>query len=813
MKIAIVAPSPVPFLIGGAEKFWWGLQHHLNQLTPHVVELIKIPCRDSDFWGLMDGYEQCSRLDLSYFDMVVSSKYPAWMIAHHNHHCYMQHTCRGVYDLYRGETDPEALPGSPAFDRLRRLLLEGPDDRSLLEPIFAELWHLRSLGHIKAGQLTLDTPLVRAIIHRLDRIGLAPSAIQRYSAISRNVANRAGYLPLGVPVTINHHPTDLPGLHSSAYTTIFTASRLAELKRIDLLIQAFMKVDAAIEFRIAGTGGHEAELKQMAAADPRIKFLGFQPDARIVEEYAQALFVPFVPYDEDYGLITVEAMQSAKAVLTSHDSGGVHELVVHGESGLSVEPDADALADAMTRLLTDRQATIAMGLKAQDQAASINWHRTVSLLLGDDMPVPVTTRRRKLVVVSTSPVFPPQGGGQYRTWHISRELARDADVSIVALGQAKDTHAVTTIIPGLKEIRIPRTAAQHATAVELLARLGVSADDIANIEDWRENPDFAQALQQELSAADIVLVVNPYLYGAVRELGFQGTLWYDAHDVAIDIKTAMLPDTAEASCLLEQVANIEQACITAADRLFTCSEHDALRLSRLYGRNLDDFGVVPNGADATTAKPPTAQERQQAKDQLGLGSDPVVLFMASWHGPNVEALPLLVRCAEMLTSGCILLTGSLCEHPDAKHLPATIRCLGVLDEEAKQLALQASDLALNLVTTGSGTNLKMLEYAAWGLPIITTPFGNRGLDFVADEHVIVAEPDDLPQRTADLTANLGSVQPLAVRARALVRLRYDWPGIVAPLRRLLSISEYEEKVQKKNRGQRLEVLSGALAGT
>jgi glycosyltransferase involved in cell wall biosynthesis len=788
MKIAIVAPSPVPFLIGGAEKFWWGLQHSLNQLTPHVVELIKIPCRDSDFWGLMDAYEQISRLDLSYFDMVVSSKYPAWMVAHHNHHCYMQHTCRGVYDLYRGETGRDFLPSHPALDRLYRLLFEEPPDRSLLVPIFAELWRLRSRDLIAPGKVAFEQPLARAIIHRLDQIGLATSAIQRYSAISRNVANRTGYLPSGVPVAINHHPTDLSGLHSSAYRTIFTASRLARLKRIDLLIKAFKQVDADIEFRIAGTGSEEQPLKQLAAGDSRIKFLGFQPDARIVEEYAQALFVPFVPFDEDYGLITVEAMQSAKAVLTSHDSGGVHELVVHGESGLSVAPDSEALAEAMTQLLADRQATIAMGLKAQEQAASINWHRTVSLLLGDDMPAPATTRRRKLVVVSTSPVFPPQGGGQYRTWHISRELARDADVCIVALGKAGDTPAVTSIISGLKEIRVPRTAGQHQRAVQLQAELGVSADDIANIDDWQENAEFTEHLQRELATADIVLVVNPYLYNAVRESGFHGAIWYDAHDVAIDIKTAMLPKTEEASHYLQKVAAVEQACITAADRLFTCSEHDARRLAQLYDRNTKDFLTVSNGADIGAARPVTRQQRQQLKKQLGLDEKPVLLFMASWHGPNVEALPLLVRCAEKLTSGSILLTGSLCAHPDAQNLPANIRCLGVLDEEAKQLVLQASDLALNLVTSGSGTNLKMLEYAAWGIPIITTPFGNRGLDFIPDEHLIVAEANDLPQRAADLAADLDSLQPLAVRAHAIVRLCYDWPGLVAPLRELLNSS-------------------------
>ena len=46
----------------------------------------------------------------------------------------------------------------------------------------------------------------------------------------------------------------------------------------------------------------------LAGDDPRIDFLGAITDSELVEEYANALAVPFVPYDEDLGLITIEAM-------------------------------------------------------------------------------------------------------------------------------------------------------------------------------------------------------------------------------------------------------------------------------------------------------------------------------------------------------------------------------------------------------------------------------------------------------------------------------------------------------------------------
>ena len=82
MDIAIVAPCPIPYMIGGAENLWSGLQRHLNEHTPHQAEIIKLPSRELSFWELIDSYRRFAELDLTGFDLVVSSKYPAWMVSH-----------------------------------------------------------------------------------------------------------------------------------------------------------------------------------------------------------------------------------------------------------------------------------------------------------------------------------------------------------------------------------------------------------------------------------------------------------------------------------------------------------------------------------------------------------------------------------------------------------------------------------------------------------------------------------------------------------------------------------------------------------
>lgn len=60
--------------------------------------------------------------------------------------------------------------------------------------------------------------------------------------------------------------------------------------------------------------------------------------------------------------------------------------------------------------------------------------------------------------------------------------------------------------------------------------------------------------------------------------------------------------------------------------------------------------------------------------------------------------------------------------------------------------------------------------------------------------------------TMDLRKNLGHILDMVAETNETVTIS----RANKPLAVILSIAEYEEKVQKKNRGQRLEVLSGAM---
>ncbi|KTG27060.1 hypothetical protein AWR38_29700 [Idiomarina sp. WRN-38] len=840
MKIALIAPSGVPFAVGGAEKLWWGLQHHTNQLSDHQMELIKLPSAERNFKELIASYQRFSELDVSHFDRVITTKYPAWMVDHPDHHLYLQHTLRGLYDTYPWPAlagadpfTPQAWPGEkgqrairllrhhPLMAQLRRLLAAKPE-RAQLPELFACLHRLLEgpwlPPAVKEGLFAFPGPLSRAVIHHLDRIATAPSEITAYHAISRNVTRRADYFPEGVAVKVIHHPSDLPppttapAVEASAVEEntpgyLFTVSRLDGPKRLDLLVRAFLLTKVDLELRIAGTGPMEAELKALAANDPRIRFLGFVRDSDVAAQYQDALAVPFLPYDEDYGLITVEAMSAGKPVMTTTDAGGVNEFVSHGETGWCVAPTPEALANAITQAAEQRTRTRAMGENARQAVAHVTWQDTVRELIDQpgqpshDAPerFPVVegrgaqgasddaqqddahTPRARWLVVNTYPVYPPMGGGQSRMYHLYRHVASELgiNVTLLVLAPPNTPEQCRDIAPGLTEHRVPLSRSQARQQQQLQAALGVPVDDIAAIHGWRDNPRYIELLRHYAETATQGVCAHPYLVHALEE-HLSVPWWYEAHNVETDLKRAILASPLaqqdpQALKAMAEVEHAEQRACQASQQVLACAEGDLATFRHRYQLPAEKGCVVPNCADLSALPFIDMATRQQWQARLQQHR-PVALFLGSWHGPNLEAAHFICRTlAPACPNVVFYLAGSLCEHPDFRQLPPNnVRALGRVSNAELSVLLASVDVALNPMFSGSGSNLKMLDYTASGVPVLTTPFGNRGLDFSA-EQVWLAEKADWPSALKRLLDSSEAVRQARVAsARARTEQAFDW---------------------------------------
>lgn len=798
MKIAVIAPSPVPFAFGGAERVWLGLTQYFANETRHLCELIKLPSPERNFHEIVDSYRQFAYLDLSQFDLVISGKYPAWMVSHHNHVIYMLHRLRGLYDTWPADMAVD-LPDDALLGRLKRLFDNPSTCRTQLPELFGEVDRLIAADPPEAW-FALPAPLIRAVVHKLDAIGTARGQISKYVSISGNVRRRAGYFPADVEVEVAHVPSDLAlailrepaadgaedavdGVDGIA-PTFFTVSRLDSAKRIDLVIDAFRRVKGDARLVIAGDGPQREDLSRQARGDNRISFVGRLTEEELAGHYRTALAVAFVPYDEDYGLVTLEALAAGRPVVTVADAGGVLEFVEDGVTGRVAAPEADSLAGAFQSLLDDPAAALRMGAAGRERVRKVTWPR-----LGTALALPASVdRRRRIVMANTYSLWPVDTGGKRRLWAMARELSQRADVTIVALVRYDEPAEELVFSPHLREIRIP-VSREHIEAEWALTRRveETSISDISATLYGHLTPALGCELSLRLAGASLAIASHPYLYRFLRA-AWEGPIWYDAHNVETLLKDKILPATPAGRAVLAEVAELERECVAGAERILTVSEAERAVFRDMFGKPEGDIVLVPNGADLP-ADPYLERGRREAlKQRLGV-TGPLALFVGSWHGPNVEGALALIDIARQCPEWTFWLVGGMSAAAElrAASPPDNVRILGPVDEAQMLAIFAAADVGINPVVLGAGTNLKVIDYAASGALVLTTPIGLAGLG--GDEvpgggladgvHAVVAERERMAEALRRIAAEgIGAYDDTVARAHAYVRDHLTWRAIM-----------------------------------
>lgn len=118
---------------------------------------------------------------------------------------------------------------------------------------------------------------------------------------------------------------------------------------------------------------------QTSAYSRDIVFTGYVADDDLAAIYSGAICFVYPSYFEGFGLPVVEAMQCAVPVIAGNQTS-LPEVVK--DAGLLVNPfDVQAFADAIERLVNDRDFGIALGERGFARAGEFTWKRTAELTL------------------------------------------------------------------------------------------------------------------------------------------------------------------------------------------------------------------------------------------------------------------------------------------------------------------------------------------------------------------------------------------------------------------------------------------------
>lgn len=344
MKIAIVN-SMVPFVWGGAEELVRNFVLELHK-AGHEAELVRIPFTWEPYGELPREIARAKLFPLPKADMVISMKFPFYLMDAPNHRTWLIHQFRQAYDMWN--TQFQTIPDNAAGRAVRDLII-AEDTQAL------------------ASREKLFT--ISAEIS--DRL-------RQYNGIDA--------APLRAPL---NDPQLFVGGDYGDY--IVAPGRVNPTKRQHLLIEAMRYAAKSTRLVIAGppdSPDYADELRKLVdryGLNDRVKLdLQFFTREALADYVNGARAVAYLPFLEDsYGYVTMEGYEARKPVITVDDSGELLALVEDGVTGF-VCSDEQGLAKAMDAYLKDEALARHHGEAgfARWREKDVNWPANIKRLIG-----------------------------------------------------------------------------------------------------------------------------------------------------------------------------------------------------------------------------------------------------------------------------------------------------------------------------------------------------------------------------------------------------------------------------------------------
>lgn len=395
-----------------------------------------------------------------------------------------------------------------------------------------------------------------------------------------------------------------------------------------------------------------------------------------------------------------------------------------------------------------------------------------------------------LVQVAPYVTYPPRMGGDHRTHGLVKEFPEFGDTvqrfcqgGSPAMYKSLDFRRKVDIAENYTEYRHLHPLHEVLKAPMLLGYPNVFQKDALKFA--------SDGLGRMLDRADAALVREPWQTPYVLEcVDPNTTVVFSSHNIETerfgDIQQPAFGDWFE-----RRVDDLERRSVEEADAIVCTSERDV----RVYEDRYDPGGpilVAPNGtyeADIR-AHEPGSERATRVRRRYEIGEDATVcLFMGSNYKPNVEAarktIDIARETADQPTSVQFIIMGTVGKALSNSSLPDNVTVTGYVDTEF-EAHFDASDIALNTMLSGGGTNIKLIDYFARGLPVISTPFGARGIDATSGSELVVAEPEEFPRAIASLAGDPDRRREIGEAGRRLAERKYTWESSSRKVRELLS---------------------------
>lgn len=376
---------------------------------------------------------------------------------------------------------------------------------------------------------------------------------------------------------------------------------------------------------------------------------------------------------------------------------------------------------------------------------------------------------------------PANTGAKLRNYHLSRELAREAEVTYLAFADAPAPAASPEMakrvitVPhrgGRSPVKLARGLVGHWPYTVLNYTTSEMQEQLARL--LQENHFDAVQVESLLLAAYLPILQaaqpRPLLVCDWHNVDSEVLLRYAEH----------APNAARrlyAQATARRLARLERESMTLFDAHLTVSDRDRDQLralapsARVY--------TVENGVDAPAF-------------DLAPGQTPPhrIVFVGSMdYHPNVDAA---VHFANQVwpqvhreQPGWVFTIVGRAPAPAVSALAALpgIEVTGTIDDVRPYY--REAVAAVVPLRVGGGSRLKILEAMAARVPVISTTLGAEGLELRDGENIVLRDaPAQMAEALLDLAREPQRYGQLVEAAHALALERYDWTAVGAKLRRI-----------------------------
>lgn len=216
--------------------------------------------------------------------------------------------------------------------------------------------------------------LIRFCLWRSDAI-VVPYQVTKDELVNslKTPADKVHVINYGVD-----HESYHPRPEARSRRTILYVGEVKQAKGVDTLLRAFRLVKDSVPDAELVVGGKPCKDQQMLEDMARslgardVSFAGFIPEEELATRYARAAVMVF-PSRCGFGLSTLEAMACETPVVAA---AALDTPEFMGDAGILVQPDnAEELARALVRVLTEPGVSEQLQQKGRERAAQFSWEK------------------------------------------------------------------------------------------------------------------------------------------------------------------------------------------------------------------------------------------------------------------------------------------------------------------------------------------------------------------------------------------------------------------------------------------------------